>query len=46
MRVYTDGTHLKWPWIEKVIDYNVRSLPRSIASPTGSKGNLRPIKST
>jgi len=36
-RVYEEGTHLKIPWIEKPILYNVRSHPRNIASPTGSK---------
>jgi len=35
--VYGEGTHLKIPFIEKPIIYNVRSRPRNIASPTGSK---------
>jgi len=35
--VYSEGTHLKLPWIEKPIIFNVRSRPRNISSPTGSK---------
>ncbi|PRP84784.1 hypothetical protein PROFUN_07438 [Planoprotostelium fungivorum] len=36
-KVYNEGTHLKIPFIEKPIIYNVRSLPRQVTSPTGSK---------
>jgi len=35
--VYAEGTHLKIPYFEKPIIYNVRSRPRNISSPTGSK---------
>lgn len=35
--VYNEGTHFKYPFIEKPIIYNVRSKPRNISSPTGSK---------
>jgi len=36
-QVYPEGTHLKWPLIETPIIFNVRSKPRNISSPTGSK---------
>lgn len=36
-KVYSEGTHLKLPFIEVPIIFNVRSRPRNIASPTGSK---------
>jgi len=36
-KVYPEGTHLKWPLIETPIIFNVRSKPRNISSPTGSK---------
>jgi len=35
--VYGEGTHLKWPLVETPIIFNVRSKPRNISSPTGSK---------
>jgi len=35
--VYGEGTHLKIPFLETPIIYNVRSNPRKISSPTGSK---------
>eukprot|EP01119_Soliformovum_irregulare_P002428 TRINITY_DN12685_c0_g1_i1.p1 TRINITY_DN12685_c0_g1~~TRINITY_DN12685_c0_g1_i1.p1 ORF type:complete len:304 (+),score=85.12 TRINITY_DN12685_c0_g1_i1:50-961(+) len=35
--VYNEGTHFKFPFIEKPVIYNVRSKPRNISSPTGSK---------
>lgn len=36
-QVYSEGTHLVIPFIETPILYDVRSKPRSIGSPTGSK---------
>jgi len=35
--VYGEGTHLVIPFIERPIKFNIRSKPRNIASPTGSK---------
>jgi len=36
-QLYDEGTHFKIPWFEVPIIYNVRTRPRDIASPTGSK---------
>jgi len=36
-QVYGEGTHFMIPFIEKPIIYNVRSHPRNLSSPTGSK---------
>lgn len=36
-KVYSEGTHLKIPFIERPIIYDVRSRPRNIASLTGTK---------
>lgn len=36
--IYKEGWHLKAPWIEKPIIYDVRTHPRVIKSITGSKG--------
>lgn len=36
--VYGEGTHLKLPWIERPIFYEVRAKPRTIASLTCTKG--------
>eukprot|EP01114_Cavostelium_apophysatum_P020235 TRINITY_DN672_c0_g1_i1.p1 TRINITY_DN672_c0_g1~~TRINITY_DN672_c0_g1_i1.p1 ORF type:complete len:314 (-),score=52.63 TRINITY_DN672_c0_g1_i1:245-1069(-) len=36
-KVYGEGTHIIIPFIDKPITYNVRSRPRNISSPTGSK---------
>jgi prohibitin 2 len=36
-KVYGEGTHFRIPFLEKQIIYNVRSQPRNISSPTGSK---------
>jgi len=36
-KIYTEGTHLIIPFIDKPVTFNVRSRPRNIASPTGSK---------
>jgi len=35
--LYDEGTHFKIPYFEIPIIYNVRTRPRDIASPTGSK---------
>jgi len=35
--IYKDGTHFLIPFLENAILYDVRSIPRSIGSPTGSK---------
>jgi len=35
--VYGEGMHFKVPYIDRPIDYNVRSKPTSIGSPTPSK---------
>jgi len=31
------GTHIKIPWFETPIDYDVRAKPRNVASLTGTK---------
>ncbi|KAH8921264.1 hypothetical protein BT69DRAFT_1244418 [Atractiella rhizophila] len=35
--VYSEGTHLRVPWFETPIIYDVRAKPRNIASLTGTK---------
>ncbi|CAK97166.1 prohibitin-2 [Aspergillus awamori] len=35
--IYSEGTHLRIPWIETPIIYDVRAKPRNIASLTGTK---------
>ncbi|KAH6675816.1 band 7 family-domain-containing protein [Halenospora varia] len=35
--IYSEGTHLKIPWFETPIDYDVRAKPRNVASLTGTK---------
>ncbi|KAF2773650.1 hypothetical protein EJ03DRAFT_387056 [Teratosphaeria nubilosa] len=35
--IYSEGTHIRIPWFETPIDYDVRAKPRSIASLTGTK---------
>lgn len=35
--LYPLGTHLRIPWLETPIDYDVRAKPRNIASLTGTK---------
>ncbi|KAH8814878.1 band 7 family-domain-containing protein [Xylogone sp. PMI_703] len=35
--IYSEGTHLRIPWFETPIDYDVRAKPRNIASLTGTK---------
>lgn len=35
--VYPEGLHFKIPWIQYPIIYDIRSKPRKISSPTGSK---------
>lgn len=37
--VYKEGTHFLIPFLEFPVIFDVRSRPRSIGSPTGSKGN-------
>ncbi|OLL24664.1 Prohibitin-2 [Neolecta irregularis DAH-3] len=36
-RTYPEGTHLKMPWLETPVIYNVRAKPRNVASLTGTK---------
>ncbi|KAK4939438.1 Prohibitin-2, subunit of the prohibitin complex (Phb1p-Phb2p) [Elasticomyces elasticus] len=35
--IYAEGTHIKVPWFETPIDYDVRAKPRNVASLTGTK---------
>lgn len=35
--VYTEGMHFRIPWFQYPIIYDIRSRPRKISSPTGSK---------
>lgn len=35
--VYAEGLHFRLPWFEYPIIYDIRSRPRKISSPTGSK---------
>jgi len=35
--IYPEGLHFKIPWFQYPIIYDIRSRPRKIASPTGSK---------
>ncbi|KAK6438430.1 Prohibitin-2, subunit of the prohibitin complex (Phb1p-Phb2p) [Oleoguttula sp. CCFEE 5521] len=35
--IFAEGTHLKIPWFETPIDYDVRAKPRNVASLTGTK---------
>lgn len=34
---FTEGLHLRVPWLQYPIIYDIRSRPRKISSPTGSK---------
>jgi prohibitin 2 len=35
--IYTEGLHFRLPWFQYPIVYDIRSRPRKISSPTGSK---------
>lgn len=35
--IYSEGTHIRIPWFETAIDYDVRAKPRNVASLTGTK---------
>ncbi|XP_058947421.2 prohibitin-2 [Pocillopora verrucosa] len=35
--IYTEGLHIRIPWFQYPIIYDIRSKPRKIISPTGSK---------
>jgi len=35
--VYAEGTHLMIPWVERVMDYDVRAKPNMITSTSGSR---------
>ncbi|TDG47873.1 hypothetical protein AWZ03_005654 [Drosophila navojoa] len=35
--IYSEGLHVRIPWIQYPIIYDIRSRPRKISSPTGSK---------
>jgi prohibitin 1 len=32
-----EGTHFRVPWLQKVVDFDVRTRPRNISTTTGSK---------
>ena len=36
-QVYSEGLHFKVPWLQWPIIYDIRSKPKKISSPTGSK---------
>ena len=36
--VIGEGLHVRWPWLEWPIIYDVRTKPQKFASPTGTKG--------
>ncbi|KAJ1916816.1 Prohibitin-2, subunit of the prohibitin complex (Phb1p-Phb2p) [Tieghemiomyces parasiticus] len=36
-QIYNEGTHIRIPWVETPIVYDVRAKPRNIASLTGTK---------
>ncbi|KAI9183846.1 Prohibitin-2, subunit of the prohibitin complex (Phb1p-Phb2p) [Blastocladiella emersonii ATCC 22665] len=36
-KIYSEGTHVMIPWVERVVDYDVRAKPRNVASLTGTK---------
>lgn len=38
--VYEEGMHFRVPWLEWPVDYDVRTKPRQISSPSGTKGML------
>ena len=35
--IYSEGTHLRIPWLETPITYDVRAKPRNVGSLTGTK---------
>ena len=35
--IYAEGLHFRIPWFQYPIIYDIRSRPRKISSPTGSK---------
>ncbi len=35
--IFTEGLHFRLPWFQHPIIYDIRSRPRKISSPTGSK---------
>lgn len=35
--IYSEGLHFRFPWFQQPIIYDIRSRPRKISSPTGSK---------
>lgn len=35
--IFSEGTHVRIPWFETAIDYDVRARPRNIPSLTGTK---------
>ncbi|KAK9472378.1 PHB2 subunit of the prohibitin-like protein complex (Phb1p-Phb2p) [Dipodascopsis tothii] len=36
-QIYQEGTHLRMPWFETAVTYDVRAKPRNVASLTGTK---------
>lgn len=36
-KIYSEGTHIALPWLEKPIVYDVRAKPRNVSSLTGTK---------
>ena len=43
--IVKEGWHLKWPWLEKAVIYNIQSTPTKISSTTGSQ-DLQEVKLT
>lgn len=42
-KVYGEGTHLRIPFFDVPIIYDVRAKPRSVQSLTGSRGMKKPL---
>jgi len=43
-KVYGEGTHLRIPFFDVPIIYDVRAKPRSVQSLTGSRGKKKPSR--
>ena len=43
-QVYAEGTHIMIPWVERVMDYDVRAKPNMITSTSGSR-DLQMVRS-
>jgi hypothetical protein len=42
-QTYREGLHLKMPYFEKAIIYNVKAMPTTTESKTGTAGKNNPI---